>query len=359
MRIGLFDPYLDSMSGGEKYMLTMATCLANSGHTVSLFWNKQDESAIRNTSLKKLGIDLSKVSFSENIFDINLSLLKRLFTSRNFDAIIILSDGSIPVVFSRLFVHFQFPVEWVHASLKLRLKLSRVEQIICNSAFTKSFIDRKFHKNSTILFPPITIHKTKEIKKENIVLHVGRFSGNKQEGTNYKKQDVMIDVFKDMVDRKRHKDWKFVMIISVMEQDRDMYETLKRKAKGYPIVFVEGVSNETLWEYYQKAKIYWHASGYGEDLAAHPEKAEHFGIATVEAMSKGAVPVVVRAGGQVEIVENDKNGYLWESTEELITYTEKIMDDERLRSRLALEAVRRAQFFAGERFCKEVNSIFS
>ena len=27
MRIGIFDPYLDTLSGGEKYMLSIASCL--------------------------------------------------------------------------------------------------------------------------------------------------------------------------------------------------------------------------------------------------------------------------------------------------------------------------------------------
>ena len=54
-----------------------------------------------------------------------------------------------------------------------------------------------------------------------------------------------------------------------------------------------------------------------------PEKQEHFGITTVEAMSTGAIPVVINTAGQSEIIENNKNGYLWSNPEELIKYTKE------------------------------------
>ena len=66
-------------------------------------------------------------------------------------------------------------------------------------------------------------------------------------------------------------------------------------------IFLKDILNE-----YKLAKIYWHASGFGEDLETHPEKAEHFGITTVEAMINGLVPIVIDAGGQKEIVVQDR-----------------------------------------------------
>ena len=40
MRIGIYDPYLDSLSGGEKYMLCAAAYLADE-HEVLIFWNDE------------------------------------------------------------------------------------------------------------------------------------------------------------------------------------------------------------------------------------------------------------------------------------------------------------------------------
>ena len=42
MRIGIYDPYLDTLSGGEKYMLSAASCLAKE-HKVFIFWDKDKD----------------------------------------------------------------------------------------------------------------------------------------------------------------------------------------------------------------------------------------------------------------------------------------------------------------------------
>ena len=62
---------------------------------------------------------------------------------------------------------------------------------------------------------------------------------------------------------------------------------------------------------------------------------EHFGISTVEAMSAGAVPIVYRGGGQVEIVRDDENGMLWKTIDELTTKTRTIIEDSSLYMRLS------------------------
>ena len=64
MRIGLYDPYLDTLSGGEKYMLTMASCLSKNNET-SILW---DDASILERAYNKLHIDLRKVKIEPNIF---------------------------------------------------------------------------------------------------------------------------------------------------------------------------------------------------------------------------------------------------------------------------------------------------
>ena len=60
-----------------------------------------------------------------------------------------------------------------------------------------------------------------------------------------------------------------------------------------------------LRQLYAQARIFWHAAGYGE-CDERPELSEHFGMATVEAMSAGCIPVVINKGGQPEIVEHGR-----------------------------------------------------
>ena len=354
MRIGIFDPYLDSLSGGEKYMLSIAACLTPR-HEVVIFWDPRGEKEIKDKAQEKLGIDISSVIFSQNIFSKDVSFVSRINSSRKYDAIIYLSDGSIPFVLSRLYIHFQFPVEWVKINYKTHFKLKRVHGIFCNSFFTKGYIDKKLGINSTVLYPPIYTLSLHKVRKENMILNVGRFGLN-IDGSNYKKQDVLIRVFKSMVDNGLKK-WALVLIVGLKEKDQDKLLELKKLSNGYPIHFIENPSNNILFEYYQKSKIYWHASGFGEDLAKYPERAEHFGISTVEAMGLGSVPIVINAGGQKEIIEDTKSGLLWNTVDEVISSTDKLVHNERLLQQMSQEAVERSKKFSGDRFCKELNRI--
>lgn len=355
VKIGIFDPYLDTLSGGEKYMLSIASCLARENE-VFIFWDEDKEAEIKQESVRKLNIDLSSIKFCKNIFDKSVSSVTRFFESKNFDAIIYLSDGSIPLVGTKLFIHFQFPIEWTTGkSLKTKIKLSFVKKIFCNSYFTKSFIDRKLRVKSDVLYPPVDLRAVKNIRKENIILHVGRFDVDSHEN-NYKKQDVMINLFKKMVDNGL-KGWEFKLIVGVKEKDKEKLSKLNETLRGYPIKLLVNISNKILWESYSKAKIYWHATGYGEDLQRHPERAEHFGITTVEAMGAGCVPVVYNAGGQKEIVQDGKSGYLVNNIESFISKTNVLINNEKLLLQISRLSVKESEKFAGNRFCTDLKKI--
>jgi glycosyltransferase involved in cell wall biosynthesis len=354
VRIGIFDPYLDDLGGGEKYMMTIAQCLSQK-HEVFVFWdNKKDIDGL----LQRFSINLSKVSVVKNIFARDFGFLKRIFESRKYDVIIVLSDGSIPFLLSKkTFLNLQQPLDTIEKKkLKSRIKLSRVTGVFCNSEYTKSFNKDKFSKAVKIIYPPVNLYPNKSSKK-NIILHVGRFRVKNVTGVDdYKKQPVMIRAFKEMVD-KGFKGWELVLAVSVKENDKKQFEEMKKPARGYPIRFIVNSPNDALGGIYSQAKIYWHASGFGENLDLHPEYAEHFGISTVEAMSAGVVPVVINAGGQKEIVVNGKNGFLWSSIKELQTKTLELSENEVMLDAFSKDAVKSANKFSKERFCEEINSL--
>jgi len=352
MKIGIYDPYLDDLGGGEKYMMTIAQVLSGS-HDVSVFW---DNNSDVNELLKRFSLDLTKVKIVNNIFSGKIGFLEKIKQSSKYDAIIFLSDGSIPFTLAKkLFLHLQQPLVHINPnSLKNKIKLSRVTAIFCNSKFTLSFNEKRLSGvKSLVVYPPVTINK-KEVKKEKIVLHVGRFRVRNVDLSDYKKQNVMIDVFKQMVDKKMIKDWKFILAVSFKKEDEERFSLLRNAAKGYPITFFVNKSNDELWDIYNKAKIYWHASGFGEDLEKHPEYAEHFGISTVEAMGAGCVPVVINSGGQREIVTDKENGFLWNSIDELQDITEKLMQDNALWSKISAKAKTRSNDFSYDQFRKQI-----
>lgn len=356
MRIGIFDPYLDDCGGGEKYMMTIANVLSKE-HQVDVFWDTPTD--LQKVS-ERFNLDLKKVTLVKNIFTTNVSIVSRMKESSKYDTIIILSDGSLPLLLSKkLLVHIQRPIEIGRFSLIGKVKKARVSSFFCNSEFTKSFIDSQFHIEAGVVYPPVDLHP-KKVKKENIILHVGRYRVfDKTVGVgDFKKQNIMIDSFKEMVDHGL-KGWKFVLCVSVLDKDKADFESLVKKTKDYPVEFEINKSNEELWEFYSKAKIYWHASGYGEDLKKYPERAEHFGISTVEAMGAGAVPVVIDAGGQSEIVTDSGNGMLWKTIPELIEETLILINSKDLLGELSKAAQKRSKDFSLSEFEKHINKLIN
>ena len=114
-----------------------------------------------------------------------------------------------------------------------------------------------------------------------------------------------------------------------------------------------------LHQLYAASKLFWHATGLGEDEVAHPERFEHFGITTVEAMAAGCVPVVLGKGGQPEIVHSGVDGILWSSEDELVAQTISLVQDENRRMRLAAAARARAWDFDQSVFRVRLDEVLS
>jgi len=349
MKIAIYDPYLDTLGGGEKYMLSLASVLSKQ-HSVFMLW---DDASVLSKAHERFGFDVSKISAKPNIFSSTHSLIQKFLFLRQFDVCIYLSDGSIPWLFAKKnYIHLQFPVEWVHVSLLTRIKLLLVSKIICNSIFVKNFIDKKFSVNSLVLYPPVTLVPESPAKKEKIILTVGRFT----QGMNMKKQAELLSAFKKLYDS-GEKEYTFSMVGASLDSDKDFVEQLKKDAKGYPVVIENNVSFKTLIQQYQMAKIYWHGAGFGEDLDKYPERAEHFGISTVEAMSAGSVPLVYAGGGQVEVVESGVNGFVWKTEEELLDRTKQLIKDSVLLAQFSAVSKEKAKQYGNDMFSQHVKKI--
>ena len=108
---------------------------------------------------------------------------------------------------------------------------------------------------------------------------------------------------------------------------------------------------------YGRASIYWHASGLGEDEERHPDRMEHFGITTVEAMSAGAVPVVIGKAGQIETVRHGIDGFHFQHVDGLVALTRQLVDDPLLVERMRASGTVRAQGFSPEAFAANLWAI--
>ena len=73
-------------------------------------------------------------------------------------------------------------------------------------------------------------------------------------------------------------------------------------------------------------------------------------------MAYGCVPVVPALGGQLEIVDDGRNGRLWRSIDELVEITAGLIADEGSAAALRSAAVHDAERFSRERFGARVRA---
>lgn len=371
MKIGIYNANLHTMGGGEKHIGVVAEFLSKN-HEVEFICS---EDVDKDMLCNKLNLDLSSVTIrpmglehdhekyseisAEYDFFINCTYLSTLKSQCKKSAMLIW----FPRIWNRKFpawvkyftynilnktlfrftndtgIHFinRF-YQSQHNFVLDREYISTYDMFIANSRYTQKWIKKEFGVDSEILYPPIDVDEFLPGKKENIILSVGRFFVH----SHNKKQLEMIQIFKELYDNNPEaKKYEYHLCGSV-HHDELSAEYLKRceeEAKGYPIFIHENIAFPDLKDIYSKAKIFWHASGFGENPRKFPDRFEHFGMTTVESMAAGAVPVVIAQGGQVEIVEDGKNGFLWNSKSELINKTAKLIANEELVRDLSKKAI--------------------
>ncbi len=254
----------------------------------------------------------------------------------------------------------KFPHSIIGKMLDLQFKHS-YNYFITNSLFTNHWQQHYWntgYKNKPI-YPPVfsekEMVKVDLAKKENVILSVGRFFV----GAHNKKQDILVDFF--IENYTKFEGWELHLIgaLSNNSIDVEYVKSIEDKIKDFPIYLHINIPLVQVDELYSKAKLFWHATGLGEESDKFPDKMEHFGITTVEAMSNGVVPIVINKGGQTEIVNHELNGYLWDDKVQLLKYTLELMDDSNKREELALNAIERAEFFSVENFYKHNEEIFN
>jgi glycosyltransferase involved in cell wall biosynthesis len=210
--------------------------------------------------------------------------------------------------------------------------LDGYQHIWAISAYTAQWVKRLWQRDCAVLTPIVDVEAFGPSEKRHQILSVGRFFA----GNHNKKHLEMIAAFCGL----KATGWELHLAGGTLPQPehQDYLRRVREAAQGGPVRIHADASFDALKKLYAESAIYWHAAGLGEDEAHDPIKAEHFGITTVEAMAAGCVPVVINKGGQPEIVQHERNGLLWDTVSDLQIQTQRLMADDALRSRLALQA---------------------
>lgn len=354
MKVGIYSPYLDTVGGGERYMLTIAEILS-AENNVDVFLDTHLQTLnldlIKEKVNRLLDLDLSKVNFVKAPFGKGSKIWERLNYLKKYDLFFYLTDGSVFYsTAKKSILHIQSPIKVSNVSLWNKIKQSSWNLVIYNSNFTKSHCEKFWKIKGKVIYPPVNTEIFKSGKKKKQILTVGRFFGY----LKGKKHELMINSFKKIIDSEKASGWSFHLAGGASKGDGVYLEELKQLTVGFPIFLHPNLPFGELKKLYSESAIYWHASGFDE---TDPAKMEHFGITTVEAMASGCVPVVIDAGGQTEIVDDGRNGFLWDNLEGLENKTlELILNPEKM-EKFAKAGKEKSQEFSKEKFIEKINSI--
>ncbi len=400
-KIGIYNPYLETRGGGEKYTLALAETLAkDKDNQVYLiahskidleYPGKYFQVDVRN--FKLLVINTSSIflkiirslhlpTMTQNLFFDHAAL--KAIKKEDFDVFInncYQSNMPAPTktsvymcmfpqklgnkdpridIFKKIYLVIMHMLYRLTLHPRNKYAVNTYKYITSNSEFTRHHIKKRWGRDSTVLYPiSENMRASNPPDKEKIILNVGRFFENSGQN-HHKRQDMLLDAFSELKDL--HKDgWQLHFVGSVAEDVGALKYVLKlmKSANGLPVYFHFNSSFKDLRELYNEASIYWHATGIGSDVQKKPERQEHFGISTVEAMSTGCIPVVINSAGQKESVVHGKNGFLWETEKELQDYTKQIasLPVAELKQ-LQAEAIKDAARFNKTAFNKQIEATF-
>lgn len=212
---------------------------------------------------------------------------------------------------------------------------SKYYTFIANSKFTAELLKETYNVNPLVLYPPIP-NLSKYLKidlehKKNIVLSVGSVVQRKN-----------FELIGDIAPKIRNA--KFVLIGPSSSETSEIIRVIRKKLKDKNVrnfVYLGKVSEKDKLKLMSQAKI-----------LLHPARYEMFGLAIVESMAAGCIPVAHNSGGPKEFVPSR---WLFNNVEEAI---EKISEGLNARSLNTADEMRRiASGFSNEFFSRKIIEI--
>jgi glycosyltransferase involved in cell wall biosynthesis len=391
LNVGIYNLRINAGGGGEKKALVLAEHLSRS-HRV---WLITDEEPRRAALESYFGVDLSRVRvfvprrpivnglhrlapmLFETMGRLAEPALYPQLAALGLDAFLNCQWASVlrcPAPRGFYMCMFPHPLKGAHGASagrspagRARLRVSNLllgisrevldsyTAVTANSAFTSDWIRKMWDVSAPVVYSACERMGPAAVK-EKIIVNVGRFAGRGR--ADDKHQSTLLATFRKLGSL-HEEGWQLHFAGTVLPgaEAKKQADELVESARGYPVAFHFNAAFSELRDLYRRAAIYWHATGYGSSCDTSPEKQEHFGVTTVEAMSAGAVPVVINTGGQRESVTHGADGFLWEDLNGLADHTLRVAGDVELCRQLSRNAVESSARFSREAFGERIERL--
>ncbi|QCX39144.1 glycosyltransferase family 4 protein [Aureibaculum algae] len=346
MKIVLVTPLLD-LGGGQRYITSLANRWSSQGYVVNIIVLRKGKSfypinsEVVVTELNLTGEGGIKKAFSA--LRTLLKLRKKIQSINPFFVLSILSSTNILTILATRYLKTRVIVEDVMSPLRPRSKVEnqcrkffykKADGIIALTDIAKGIIqDETGCKNIiTIPNPVFDLKINESIKKEKIVLNVGRL--NCAKGQKY---------FIEACKKINRPDWKFVIL-----GDGELRKELEQQINNLDIhnlVTLNGVEKD-VGKWLSKSTIF-----------AFPSVSECFPIALLEGMAAGLPCVSFDClTGPSELIEDGENGFLV-PVGDVDQFSKKIvqlMNDENLRNKFSIKAKEIQQKFSIDKISNEI-----
>ena len=364
MRILVIHPHLHFLGGSEILTKILVDGLAEMGHEVVVLSKDFRSDAFKegkgitlrhikrvsegDTAMDRL-VDLM-CSFKEVINEFNDAVPFIMIQEPIYAVLLKTVKPSIKV---GMYIHYPIEEEVTEENLREFIKNYRfpnmygefykvIELHIVNSNYTAKAFYKFFGLTSNVIYPAIPgDYFSEEIEvrgREPVVISVGRF-------VPQKRLDTLIKWFGEKI-KPEVPNAKLLVIGIPDSRYMQYYEKIKELSSKYKDIELidRPLKPKALAKYYRMSRVY-----------IHLRIGEHFGMAPVEAMTQGAVPILPKASGLAELISNGYNGYAYENDEEAIKYLIKLlsMSNEEY-SKIARNALRSSWHFTPFRFTRDI-----
>ena len=368
MRVCVVHNTLNSVGGGERVCLAVIEALKSLGHEITLVTTEfTDWGRVERIVGKVVRPDreVYLLPFRVKAFGIYMRLLTALLLAwerKKCDLVVNTHGDVLPMTSDILYMHFPtfallrenpvnvkyseslfwrlyfYPYEKMQGYLAKKMKW-RI--LLTNSEFSREAIRKYIHADAIVVHPPVEISEflkaSENMERDDRVVSCGRYTPEK----NY---EFVLRVAEHLP----HIEFTIIGASSGKVSNA-YYRKLARiveEKKLRNVKLLRDVPRSEQLEIYSRSKVFLHAM-----------IGEHFGIAVVEGMAAGLVPIVHRSGGPwFDIVDRGMYGLGYENVDEVVKAVEYALDNyEYLREK----AIRRAMMFSKERFVEKFKEIIN
>ncbi len=360
MRAVVVHSSLNSAGGGERVALAIIESLKEMGFAVDLVTvEPTDWEHLKRIAGFHVKPDRERplLPFRIGAFGIYMRIATalKLLSSKKYDLVVNTHGDMIPVKADITYMHYPtfavvtdklenikytrstfwrvyFEPYRLLQKLFLKYMRNRSPVILTNSEYSKDAIRRHINRDAIILYPPVDVKDFISVSnskdREDMVIACGRF-------TPEKRFEVVLEVARHL------QDISFKIVGAHSGKVTKAYlRKLTRITEEQKLKNVELLVNypkKKQIRLYSRAKVF-----------LHPMRGEHFGIAVVEAMAAGLVPVVHKSGGPwYDIVMQGRYGLGFCDLEEAVAAVEKAIANFHILCRKGIDRARKfsKQFF--------------